>query len=896
MAELFDRAKTIGLQHVQEWLPNGRQDGDEWVALNPTRADEHAGSFKINLSTGAWGDFATNDEGGDAVSLYAYLNYAECENLATNRGYRNITGGIQAEAARRILTQYDPSYFPGSDDNFKAPKGKSGSVWDGWSIVERGIAAPPALDLGWYEGKWGKHEQVWDFHTVKGAVCLKVVRFRKDSKKDDRPFTLWTKAGQYKWRSKALQEAYPLYNRHKLDAEQTAPVLLVEGQKAAAEADRVLGDQFVCTTWYGGAKAFDKTDTDPLVAREVFFWFDADFAGRSVVKKLRDLDVKLHLVYPPINTAKGWDIADAIAEGWPVEKLRDHIKAGNGEHEQAFIDDESAFRFKILGYSGDQIVFYPYGSRKVTKFRASSLSKGVMMTLMDRSQWGQLYQKDGGGIAWDAATNDILRRAEEKPVFAHTLIRGTGAWIDQGRVIVNTGEYLLDGEQRLELYESDGDFVYERGKFAPYNTGDPMSSEEAAKLPRMLELVEWEHPSHPAILAGWLLLSPYGGALRWRPHVWMTGAKGSGKSWVMEHITYPICGYEFGVMGYGTSTPAGIRDSLGTSAVSTQMDEMESDNPKYSEYIDQNLKLFREGSSGKGLGAATLHGTQDGEGREWRTQSMALFASIGAGLRHGADRSRFTTITIRGSNRSPIAEREKRFALLQAQADIVTRAWSRAFHCRTYRIINEAMDCVTAMTAQATDIIGNRRDGDQLGTLFAGAWMVEHDKAATAAECREYLENIGITGVLSGDTDKPDEELVLDEILAGRIEITDGHTRTRPTIGTALQYWYYSRGTVVGIEEMYDFPGADPGRVKRELEQVGLKPSAGKDGGRLQIACGHPAIRTLLKDTAWAAVYEALLVRLPFCDDEIKGPSRFAGIAKRFLDLDIREIFDGVPF
>jgi hypothetical protein len=55
------------------WLPDGRAVGGEWVALNPTRADRRAGSFKINMSTGRWADFATGDAGGDPVSLYAYL-------------------------------------------------------------------------------------------------------------------------------------------------------------------------------------------------------------------------------------------------------------------------------------------------------------------------------------------------------------------------------------------------------------------------------------------------------------------------------------------------------------------------------------------------------------------------------------------------------------------------------------------------------------------------------------------------------------------------------------------------------------------------------------------------------------------------------------------------------
>ena len=55
------------------WLPGGKRTGREYVARNPTRADKRAGSFKVNLQSGRWADFATGDKGGDAVSLAAYL-------------------------------------------------------------------------------------------------------------------------------------------------------------------------------------------------------------------------------------------------------------------------------------------------------------------------------------------------------------------------------------------------------------------------------------------------------------------------------------------------------------------------------------------------------------------------------------------------------------------------------------------------------------------------------------------------------------------------------------------------------------------------------------------------------------------------------------------------------
>jgi hypothetical protein len=58
---------------VPQWLPKDKREGPEWVALNPTRVDKHLGSFKVNLESGQWADFATGERGGDLVSLYGYF-------------------------------------------------------------------------------------------------------------------------------------------------------------------------------------------------------------------------------------------------------------------------------------------------------------------------------------------------------------------------------------------------------------------------------------------------------------------------------------------------------------------------------------------------------------------------------------------------------------------------------------------------------------------------------------------------------------------------------------------------------------------------------------------------------------------------------------------------------
>jgi hypothetical protein len=59
---------------LARWLPGGKRHGSEYVVRNPKRQDRRPGSFKVNLVTARWCDFATGDRGGDAISLAAYLS------------------------------------------------------------------------------------------------------------------------------------------------------------------------------------------------------------------------------------------------------------------------------------------------------------------------------------------------------------------------------------------------------------------------------------------------------------------------------------------------------------------------------------------------------------------------------------------------------------------------------------------------------------------------------------------------------------------------------------------------------------------------------------------------------------------------------------------------------
>lgn len=70
---IADQALSRSESVLRAFLPDGRREGAEWVATNPTRTDKRRGSFKANINTGKWADFSTGDKGGDLISLVAYV-------------------------------------------------------------------------------------------------------------------------------------------------------------------------------------------------------------------------------------------------------------------------------------------------------------------------------------------------------------------------------------------------------------------------------------------------------------------------------------------------------------------------------------------------------------------------------------------------------------------------------------------------------------------------------------------------------------------------------------------------------------------------------------------------------------------------------------------------------
>jgi hypothetical protein len=90
----FTEVKVAALADIRgvlgRFLPGGKVVRGEYVVLNPRRADRHPGSFRINLASGKWADFAVDAKGSDVISLIAYLK--DISQLEAAKGLSQMLG------------------------------------------------------------------------------------------------------------------------------------------------------------------------------------------------------------------------------------------------------------------------------------------------------------------------------------------------------------------------------------------------------------------------------------------------------------------------------------------------------------------------------------------------------------------------------------------------------------------------------------------------------------------------------------------------------------------------------------------------------------------------------------------------------------------------------------
>lgn len=269
---------------LERLLPGGKVQGHEYVCSDLSGGN--GGSCSINLNSGKWADFSTDDSGKDLIALVAAIEHVN-----------------QYEAAERLAGMA------------------------GYSIPAENRTQATAIYA--YRNEQGQ---------LLGLVC----RFNKagsnskgKAEKVFAPF-IYTSQG---WKWKKIPGPYPLYGLEDLPKlTPNAPIIVIEGE---GKADALKGAQMPnagVLSLYGGSNGASKMDLTPLRGKRVIYWPDNDKPGAKAalafVEKARGIAASIKIIRPPADAPETWDAGDAVKEGWDCQRFIDWISANRLDPEE----------------------------------------------------------------------------------------------------------------------------------------------------------------------------------------------------------------------------------------------------------------------------------------------------------------------------------------------------------------------------------------------------------------------------------------------------------------------------------------------------------------------------------------------------------------------------------
>ena len=203
----FQAVGSAALAHafelVPRFLPSGTREGNEWISCNPKRDDANPGSFKINLLTGNWADFATDDRGSDLPSLAAFLFDLSQSEAAGYLAYAIGDKVSGVEPAAHLAQEFGPV------------EGEPGVLMD--QPDDKGCIQPSDTgpsDSFLRGSKYGRvPDHQWHYRDRTNRVVLTVCRFETPQGKSILQCTPWAQADfNVAWKWRGLPAERPLYD------------------------------------------------------------------------------------------------------------------------------------------------------------------------------------------------------------------------------------------------------------------------------------------------------------------------------------------------------------------------------------------------------------------------------------------------------------------------------------------------------------------------------------------------------------------------------------------------------------------------------------------------------------------------------------------------------------
>lgn len=469
-----------------------------------------------------------------------------------------------------------------------------------------------------------------------------------------------------------------------------------------------------------------------------------------------------------------------------------------------------------LGYLSDgRFVFFEQKRHLVIVETSTRLmSAGTLFNLAPAEFWQENFATKKGLDVQGAAVA-LMSAGRAKGGFDESCVRGRGVYVENGRAVRNFGGDVPSSDNYAYVcpiplkIDADGKHI------------DP------ALVLKFLRLFNFASPSAAYLLFGWLVSAVICGALEWRTHVFVTGAKNTGKTTLVNALRNLID--KIVVALDGQSTEAGIRQKLGPDSRPVMLDEFESD--QNLGRMRQVIKLIRSSSSGN---LAIARGTPEGKALEFTIRSSFLLAAINAMAVTAADRSRIVNLALNKHDNDKA--RSRQIAELSQQFEGTSASWCI-----------RAMDLTTEILASIKTLQRvfppcDSRHSLNMSTLLGAAWTMlngqeidEQSAEALVQEHRPFIDELA-------EAHDQDDAV---ECWSALLEYPLQGTADGKLLGEVL-------GQIKKLSEPGRNPRGDGNSLQNfavEIERLGMK----WDEKGLVVANSHRALKEIFRGTQWEA-------------------------------------------
>lgn len=746
---------------------------------------------------------------------------------------------------------------------------------------------------------------MWEYQLATGETVGGIARWdaRGDKAKVIRPI-IWDGNA---FVSGGFPTPRPIYNCPMISAAPTAPVLVVEGEKAVDGAMRYVGDGFLVTTWPNGSSNWHHADWSPLADRDVVIWPDNDEPGISCANELsehlRGLGARTSIVDVHKFPEK-WDLADDLPFGKPTmimqliriarskcegnpkpepvpQEADPVLPITKTDEELERLAEDSFIRYRAIGYNEQKYYVLSATQRQPYAYSVMQLmsEQHCMEIVNDMSYWLTHFADDKGRVNWKQAGAYIMKQCTDAGIYKPDKVREQGVWLDDGRTVLHFGEKIFVDGGEVNPAKFRSAFTYPRRDNMLdewYGIEDAAPDGYGRAIRAACRAVRWEKDIYGDLLAGWIATAIVCGGLPWRTHAWITANAGSGKSTVIEDIVSACLG---GVAIYpvGASTEAGIRQFIGNQAVPVVFDEAEG-NGNTEERRQAVIQLMRQ-SSAETRGRI-MKGSANHQSVSFTLRSAFLMSSIGVGLREAADLTRTAVLSIKPLSAITTAERveqEQQWRKLQAACALIPTDTPQKLLSRQVQNLPILRQNIEVFKEVIAVNLGNRRLGDQLGTLLAGMMSLFSNSVMTNEACEKFLEGYNWSEFTTVKA--------LREDLALLYHLANSRVRVDSAVG--------SHERLIGelIETVLtngDDGIVNPVNAHNTLLRLGIRIDP-KEGG-IWIGTGVGGVKNIMASSDYSEGWNRVLERHPYAKTSV-GTIKFSGVNSRAVFIPKQEFF-----